>query len=154
MREKSVNGFRTGDLVRADVPKGKKTGVHTGRVAVRRTGSFNIQTGSDVVQGISHKHCRLLQRSDGYGYAWSIVTPNPGNINFPVSSHHQTHPTPPTKKKKKKQKKKTKKKKKKKNPPPGAPRPPPPPPPPPDAALARQCCFATVRQGGVSTGVF
>ena len=90
MREKSVNGFRTGDLVRADVPKGKKTGVHTGRVAVRRTGSFNIQTGSDVVQGISHKHCRLLQRSDGYGYAWSIVTPNPGNINFPVSSHHLT----------------------------------------------------------------
>jgi len=70
MREKSVCGFRTGDLVRADVPApSRKAGVHVGRVAVRGTGSFNIQTGDRVVQGISHKHCRLIQRSDGYGYS-------------------------------------------------------------------------------------
>lgn len=70
MRSKAVRGFQTGDLVRVDVPAtSKKAGVYVGRVAVRATGSFNIQTGSDVVQGISHKHCRIIQRSDGYGYA-------------------------------------------------------------------------------------
>ena len=65
---KSVKGFRTGDMVRATVANGKKAGVHTGRVAVRASGSFNIQTGEAVVQGIAHKHCRLIQQADGYGY--------------------------------------------------------------------------------------
>jgi 5-methylcytosine-specific restriction endonuclease McrA len=68
-RSKRVHGFQTGDLVRADVPAGKKAGKHTGRVAVRATGSFNIQCAGDVVQGIPHRHCRLIQRSDGYGYS-------------------------------------------------------------------------------------
>lgn len=68
MRTKRVKGFGTGDLVRADVLAGKKTGCHRGRVAVRASGSFNIQTGTEVVQGISHKHCHLAQRADGYGY--------------------------------------------------------------------------------------
>jgi hypothetical protein len=68
MRTKRVKGFGTGDLVRADVPTGKKVGSYQGRVAVRASGSFNIQTGTEVVQGISHKHCRLAQRADGYGY--------------------------------------------------------------------------------------
>lgn len=40
-----------------------------GRIAVRACGSFNIQTVTGVVQGISHRHCRVLQRADGYGYA-------------------------------------------------------------------------------------
>lgn len=68
MRQKHVHGFQTGDLVRANVPSGKKIGVHVGRVAVRKTGSFNIQTRADAVQGISHRYCTLLQRADGYGY--------------------------------------------------------------------------------------
>ena len=68
MRQKAVKGFRTGDLVCATVPSGKKAGAHQGRVAVRASGSFNIQTGDAVVQGISHRHCRILQRADGYGY--------------------------------------------------------------------------------------
>ena len=69
MRTKRVKGFATGDLVRAEVPKGKKTGTHRGRVAVRASGSFNLQTGTEVVQGISHRHCQVLQRADGYGYS-------------------------------------------------------------------------------------
>ncbi|MDD2727588.1 RNA-guided endonuclease IscB [Malikia sp.] len=69
MRTKRVKGFGTGDLVKATVPTGKKVGCYTGRVAVRATGSFNIQTGSEVVQGVSHRHCRLIQRNDGYGYS-------------------------------------------------------------------------------------
>ena len=69
-RTKGFFGFATGDLVRAVVPKGKKTGTHTGRVAVRASGSFNITTTHGTVQGIGHKHMRLLQRADGYGYTW------------------------------------------------------------------------------------
>lgn len=70
MRTKRVKGFATGDLVRAEVPaSSKKAGRYTGRVAVRVTGSFNLQTGSELVQGISHQYCQLLQRSDGYGYS-------------------------------------------------------------------------------------
>lgn len=67
-RVKQIRGFATGDLVRAVVPDGKKAGVHTGRVAVRSTGSFNIVTRHATVQGVHHRHVRLLQRADGYGY--------------------------------------------------------------------------------------
>ena len=74
MREKSIHGFRTGDHVVATVPTGKKAGIHIGRVAIRKSGSFNIQTGREVVQGIGHKYCRILQRGDGYGYAWLPTT--------------------------------------------------------------------------------
>lgn len=72
-RQKGHFGFQTGDLVRAFVPSGKKAGIHTGRVAVRATGSFNITTTAGTVQGISHKHCTALQRGDGYGYLWKGV---------------------------------------------------------------------------------
>ncbi|MEO3863919.1 RNA-guided endonuclease IscB, partial [Acrocarpospora sp. B8E8] len=67
-RIKLHHGFQTGDLVRANVPKGKRTGVHTGRVLVRSSGSFDITTRHGRVTGINHKHVRALQRADGYGY--------------------------------------------------------------------------------------
>ena len=73
MRQKSVHGFQTGDMVKAVVPSGKKAGVHIGRVAIRESGYFNIQTGTEVIQGISHKHCKVTQRSDGYGYSLNKV---------------------------------------------------------------------------------
>lgn len=69
MRKKRVQGFGTGDHVVANVPSGKKAGRHTGRVAVRATGSFNVRTGTALVQGVSYRHCRLAQRADGYGYS-------------------------------------------------------------------------------------
>ncbi|MEU3310217.1 RNA-guided endonuclease IscB [Nocardiopsis sp. NPDC055551] len=69
-RTKGFFGFTTGDLVRAVVPQGKKAGTHTGRVAVRASGSFNITTTHGTIQGIGHKYMRLLQRADGYGYTW------------------------------------------------------------------------------------
>jgi len=68
-RQKRHFGFQTGDVVRAVVLGGKKTGVHVGRVAVRASGRFNIQTPHGVIQGVSHRHCRLRQRADGYGYS-------------------------------------------------------------------------------------
>lgn len=69
MAKKRVHGFQTGDMVKAVVPSGKKAGSYVGRIAVRATGSFNIQTAGGVVQGIGHRHCRMIQRADGYGYA-------------------------------------------------------------------------------------
>lgn len=69
IRQKTVHGFQTGDMVRASVPAGKKAGLYEGRVAIRASGSFNIQSTSGVVQGISYRHCQLLQRNDGYGYS-------------------------------------------------------------------------------------
>ncbi|MEU3452212.1 RNA-guided endonuclease IscB [Micromonospora sp. NPDC006766] len=67
-RVKTVRGFQTGDLVRAVVPAGKNKGRHIGRVAVRTTGRFNIRTSHALVQGINHRHVRLLQRADGWAY--------------------------------------------------------------------------------------
>jgi 5-methylcytosine-specific restriction endonuclease McrA len=67
-RRKQFFGYTTGDLARAVVPTGKKAGTHTGRIAVRASGSFNITTAHATIQGIGHKHVRLLQRGDGYAY--------------------------------------------------------------------------------------
>jgi len=67
-RQKTHYGYQTGDYVRAVVPAGKHAGTHTGRVAVRATGSFVVTGADGVRRGINHKHCTLLQRQDGYGY--------------------------------------------------------------------------------------
>jgi hypothetical protein len=42
-RKKTALGFRTGDLVM--VRSGKGQGVHKGRIPIRMTGNFNIQSG-------------------------------------------------------------------------------------------------------------
>ena len=67
MRSKSVHLFQTGDQAKAVVPKGNKQGTYPGRVAVRETGSFNLKTSTATIEGINPKHCRLIQRGDGYG---------------------------------------------------------------------------------------
>ena len=75
-RQKRIHGFATGDMAEAVVPSGKKAGTHRGRVAVRASGSFNIQTPQGVIQGIRWRHCRLLSFNDGYGYAWLRPAPH------------------------------------------------------------------------------
>jgi 5-methylcytosine-specific restriction endonuclease McrA len=65
---KFVKGFQTGDMVRACVTNGKKVGMYVGRVAVRTTGSFNITTVKETVQGISFKYCKVVHKMDGYSY--------------------------------------------------------------------------------------
>ena len=74
-RSKSAFGFQTGDMVRAVVTQGKRVGTYLGRVAIRASGSFNIQTGNGLVQHIHHRFCKLVQRGDGYGYHWSLLHP-------------------------------------------------------------------------------
>jgi len=68
-RVKNIQGFQTGDMIKATVTKGKKIGVYSGRIAVRASGNFNIQTATEVIQGISHRYCKIVQRGDGYGYS-------------------------------------------------------------------------------------
>jgi 5-methylcytosine-specific restriction endonuclease McrA len=85
LREKSVKGFQTGDMVRATVTAGKKFGTYVGRVAVRASGNFNIQLGKEVVQGISHRYCTMLQRADGYGYSFNM------DSNISAGAGHASH---------------------------------------------------------------
>jgi 5-methylcytosine-specific restriction endonuclease McrA len=66
--QRVIHGLQTGDMVRAIVPSGKKAGVYTGRVAVRASGSFNIQTKHVLVQGIGYHSCVTLHKNDGYSY--------------------------------------------------------------------------------------
>jgi 5-methylcytosine-specific restriction endonuclease McrA len=68
MRSESAHGFQTGDQVKAVAPKGKKQATYLARVAVRDSGSFNLKTSTATVEGINHKYCHRIQRSDGYGY--------------------------------------------------------------------------------------
>ena len=76
-KQKSCNGFTTGDLVKAIVPKGKKEGTYFGRVGVRFSGNFCIDTSTGKVDGISHRYCKSVQRLDGYNYV--IQKPNKGS---------------------------------------------------------------------------
>ena len=69
---KSVKGFQSGDMVRAVVPTGlKKGGEYLGKVAVRSSGKFDIQTKNRTIQGIGHKYCHIIQRCDGYSYSYN-----------------------------------------------------------------------------------
>ena len=65
---KIVEGFQTGDMVKAVVTKGSKQGEYLGRVIVRSNRNFDIKTKNNLVQGIWYKYCHLVQRCDGYLY--------------------------------------------------------------------------------------
>ena len=73
-RKKSIQGFQTGDQVKAIVTKGKKIGVYVGRVAIRASGFFNITTKQGIIQGINYKDCTLIARNNGYGYEFQSKT--------------------------------------------------------------------------------
>jgi 5-methylcytosine-specific restriction endonuclease McrA len=67
-QHKRVQGFQTGDLVRAVVTSGTKQGTYVGKIAVRSRGTFTITTAHGVVTDIHHRFCLLVARSDGYTY--------------------------------------------------------------------------------------
>ena len=68
--KKTHFSFQTGDIIRANIPKGKYQGEHKGRVACRASGYFDIKNGQGkrICQGINHKYCQLIQRSNGWQY--------------------------------------------------------------------------------------
>jgi hypothetical protein len=62
---RTVKGFRTGDVVRANILTGKYAGKYTGRIAVRSKGSFVISTNGTKFD-IHHRYCSIIYRADGY----------------------------------------------------------------------------------------
>nr|UZQ22126.1 HEARO endonuclease [uncultured bacterium] len=88
-RQKSFFGFQTGDMVKAIVPKGKYTGTHTGRIAVRKKGNFKIKTSTQTFD-VNHKYCQHIHKSDGFAYSFGelvkqkvkVVKPT---INKPIT---------------------------------------------------------------------
>jgi 5-methylcytosine-specific restriction endonuclease McrA len=81
-RQKGHFGFQTGDMVKAVVTTGRKAGAYLGRVAIRASGSFNIQTATGLIQGISHRFCTRIQRADGYGYSWTKIALTQGDVGM------------------------------------------------------------------------
>lgn len=75
-RYKFVHGFQTGDIVRALLTKGKNVGLHTGRVAIRSTGKFNISSTLGLIQGVGYKHCSVVHKKDGYNYTFDRLCTN------------------------------------------------------------------------------
>ncbi len=67
-RKKRYFGYQTGDLVRAVVPQGARQGTHVGRVAVKASGYFTIQTKTGKVPDVAHRYCKVQHRIDGYTY--------------------------------------------------------------------------------------
>ncbi|CDH43351.1 MAG: hypothetical protein IPL59_22260 [Candidatus Competibacteraceae bacterium] len=55
--------------MKAEVTQGRKIGSYLGRVAIRASGSFNLQTAQGVIQGMGYRYCKVIQRADGYGYS-------------------------------------------------------------------------------------
>ena len=74
------HGFRTGDMVRAVLTKGKHMGTYIGRVAIKSDGYFKLTIRSGVVEGIHVRYCRALHRGDGYGYALGRLAALPPQI--------------------------------------------------------------------------
>ena len=67
-RNMSLDGFRTGDLAKAVVVRGKKAGRYVGRIAVRSSGYFDILN-KVLVTGVSSKTMTKIMCNDGYAYS-------------------------------------------------------------------------------------
>ncbi|MCT7992492.1 RNA-guided endonuclease IscB [Laspinema olomoucense] len=82
-RQKVHFGFTTGDIVKADIPKGKYAGKYTARVTVRSTGSFAIKSLTHGKQiDVNHKYCKAIHKLDGYGYGFGeLININPTKLN-------------------------------------------------------------------------
>ena len=67
-----VHPFRTGDIVRAEIPKGKYTGVYVSRIAETTTNKpmagFKSKDGSRIV--CNTKYMTKLFNVDGYDYGF------------------------------------------------------------------------------------
>ena len=68
-KAKLFQGFQTGDLVSALIPKGKFTGQYTGRIAIRFRQAFVLQL-PDKKFDVHPKYLTHIHRNDGYNYAY------------------------------------------------------------------------------------
>jgi hypothetical protein len=58
------------DTVQATLKSGKFTGTHVEKVVCRATGVFEMVTRNGKISPVRHKYCRVIQRHDGYSYAF------------------------------------------------------------------------------------
>ncbi len=79
-RSSRVHGFTSGDLVSASVPKGKNRGSFNGRIATRANGYFRV----GPKDGVSFKHCTVIQHNDGYSYHNQRLLPTHKGMGFPA----------------------------------------------------------------------
>ena len=68
--QKVVRGFKTGDFVKAIVPKGKNKGTHFGRIAVRSSGNFAINFRKRKPFDVNSKYCKAVQKASGYSFSF------------------------------------------------------------------------------------
>ncbi|NEP13080.1 MAG: hypothetical protein F6K14_23320 [Symploca sp. SIO2C1] len=66
-KAKFFQGFQTGDIVKADVQKGKFTGQYVGRIAIRFRPSFVLQLPNQKFD-VHPKYLKTIHRNDGYEY--------------------------------------------------------------------------------------
>ncbi len=67
-RQRTFQGYRTGDIVKAVTPKG----TYQGRIAIRHRPSFRLGK-----VDIHTKYIRRVQRADGYQYEKGVVAFHP-----------------------------------------------------------------------------
>ncbi|MFB2919520.1 MULTISPECIES: RNA-guided endonuclease IscB [Aerosakkonema] len=68
-KEKFFQGFQTGDIVKACIPKGKFSGTFVGRIAIRFRPSFVLQL-PDKKFDVHPKYLTHIHRNDGYSYVF------------------------------------------------------------------------------------
>jgi 5-methylcytosine-specific restriction endonuclease McrA len=84
-RRKTFLGFETGDIVKADIPRGKYVGRYVGRVTIRQRPSF-ILNGVDT----HPKYLKRIHRSDGYEYQGQIKNGSRANAKQRKADGHST----------------------------------------------------------------
>jgi len=85
-RIKFYFGFQTGDQVIAIVPKGKYKGIWRGRVAVRKSGYFDLKDtdGKRIIKSKSWRCMRLIQRISGWQIHYLHLPPTTKDRGLPV----------------------------------------------------------------------
>ncbi|NEO93485.1 MAG: HNH endonuclease [Moorea sp. SIO3G5] len=66
-KAKFFRGFQTGDIVKADIPKGKYAGQYTGRIAIRYRPSFMLSLPNQRFD-VHPKYLQKIFKADGYEY--------------------------------------------------------------------------------------
>jgi 5-methylcytosine-specific restriction endonuclease McrA len=66
-KAKYFQGFRTGDIVKADISSGKFAGLYTGRIAIRFRPSFVLQLPERKFD-VHPKYLQTIHKADGYEY--------------------------------------------------------------------------------------
>ena len=69
-KAKFFQGFQTGDMVKASIPKGKYAGNYVGRIAIRFRPSFRLSTTGNKPFDVHPKYLQTIHHADGYEYGF------------------------------------------------------------------------------------